>query len=186
MASPGVAVRRASRLTRLPREIWLNWLGRARPGTSEGPLRVGGIQSLGGPLPAGLASLIRPTTTGPDGRFRLTGPGRERLVSLLIQGPRTATQALSVMTRADPPHRSGRATRSEEAGTPDLRACDPRGGLHLRDGPDVAGRGDRPRSRHGAPAPRGGRPRRASYRTTFFPTAHPWIDWPGMMIRHDR
>lgn len=54
------------------------------------------------PLGASLASLIRPAITGPDGRFRLAGLGGERLVSLLVQGPKTETQVLSVMTRRGP------------------------------------------------------------------------------------
>lgn len=54
---------------------------------------------LARPMEADLTRMIRPATTGPDGRFRLTGLGRERLASLLIQGPKTATRVLNVMTR---------------------------------------------------------------------------------------
>jgi hypothetical protein len=53
-------------------------------------------------LPVGLSSLIQPVTTAADGNFRLSGCGRERLVSLLIEGPRFDTQAVSVMTRRGP------------------------------------------------------------------------------------
>jgi RNA polymerase sigma factor (sigma-70 family) len=50
-----------------------------------------------GPLP-GQASVL---TTGADGRFRLTGVGRERIVYFRIEGPGIASTGLSpVMTRA--------------------------------------------------------------------------------------
>ena len=39
-------------------------------------------------LPASIA-----TTTGPDGRFRLTGIGRERVAEMVISGPMIATTA---------------------------------------------------------------------------------------------
>jgi hypothetical protein len=51
------------------------------------------------PLPDGLSGLVSPATTGPDGRFRLAGLGRERLVWVLVEGPTIATHALHVMTR---------------------------------------------------------------------------------------
>jgi RNA polymerase sigma factor (sigma-70 family) len=48
-----------------------------------------------GPIPG------RPTgaTTGSDGRFHLNGLGRERIASLLVEGPGIATTQLQVMTR---------------------------------------------------------------------------------------
>jgi RNA polymerase sigma factor (sigma-70 family) len=50
-----------------------------------------------GPLPGPLAVL----TTGADGRFRLAGVGRERLVQLHVEGPAIASAWLgTVMTRA--------------------------------------------------------------------------------------
>jgi hypothetical protein len=54
------------------------------------------------PLPVGLSSLIQPVTTVADGTFRLSGCGRERLVSLLIEGPRFETRVVKVMTRRGP------------------------------------------------------------------------------------
>jgi RNA polymerase sigma factor (sigma-70 family) len=39
-------------------------------------------------------------TTGPDGRFRLRGVGRERMVVALVEGPGIATQEVRIMTRA--------------------------------------------------------------------------------------
>jgi protocatechuate 3,4-dioxygenase beta subunit len=53
-------------------------------------------------LSTGLSALIQPVTTDSDGRFRIAGSGRERLVSLLIEGPKIETQVLNVMTRGGP------------------------------------------------------------------------------------
>jgi hypothetical protein len=50
--------------------------------------------------PDSLLMLIPPAKTGPDGRFRLRGVGRERIVSLVIQGARVQTRVVQVMTRA--------------------------------------------------------------------------------------
>lgn len=47
------------------------------------------------PLPGPLAT----ATTGRDGRFRLAGIGRERLVNLRLDGPAIATASLCAMTR---------------------------------------------------------------------------------------
>jgi hypothetical protein len=41
-------------------------------------------------------------STSPDGRFRLTGVGRERAVKIRIEGPTIATQDVYVMTRPHP------------------------------------------------------------------------------------
>jgi hypothetical protein len=49
-----------------------------------------------GPLPGQAAF----QTTGADGRFQLDGAGRERVVSLHLEGPAIATTHLEVMTRA--------------------------------------------------------------------------------------
>ena len=53
-------------------------------------------------LPASLSMLIPPVKTDPDGRFQLRGAGRERIVSILIQGPKIQTRVLQVMTRVGP------------------------------------------------------------------------------------
>ncbi|MHC5536970.1 carboxypeptidase regulatory-like domain-containing protein [Singulisphaera rosea] len=50
-------------------------------------------------LPPSVCRLIPPTSTDSEGRFRLSGLGRERLVSLVIEGPTIETQLLNVMTR---------------------------------------------------------------------------------------
>src|SRR5262249_20605458 len=55
-----------------------------------------------GPLP-GLPPQV---TTGPDGRFRLTGLGRERLVALALDGSAIAPTELTVATTAAPLARS--------------------------------------------------------------------------------
>ncbi len=41
-------------------------------------------------------------TTGPDGRFRMTGLGRERVVSLWIEGPTIATEFADIHARTRP------------------------------------------------------------------------------------
>src|SRR5207245_198563 len=46
-----------------------------------------------------VAMLFPPVTTGADGRFTLKGIGRERIVSLHVQGPTIATQTFKAMTR---------------------------------------------------------------------------------------
>jgi hypothetical protein len=53
-------------------------------------------------LPLRLSTLFRTATTAEDGSFRLPGSGRERLVSLLIEGPRFETRVVKVMTRRGP------------------------------------------------------------------------------------
>ena len=53
-------------------------------------------------LPASLSMLIPPVKTGPDGRFQLRGAGRERIVSILIQGAKIQTRVVQVMTRVGP------------------------------------------------------------------------------------
>ncbi|MDR3623312.1 MAG: carboxypeptidase-like regulatory domain-containing protein [Paludisphaera borealis] len=61
--------------------------------------RAFGFQSLTKHLGEALASKIPTATTGPDGRFRLVGLGRERIVSLLVEGRGVETQVVRVMTR---------------------------------------------------------------------------------------
>jgi RNA polymerase sigma factor (sigma-70 family) len=46
--------------------------------------------------------LFPPVTTGPDGKFRIHGIGRERVVNLRIEGPMLAVQEINVMTRLEP------------------------------------------------------------------------------------
>ena len=53
-------------------------------------------------LPASLAMLIPPVKADADGRFQLRGAGRERIVSLLIQGPKIQARVFQVMTRVGP------------------------------------------------------------------------------------
>jgi hypothetical protein len=74
---------------------WLKEVAGGKPGYRS-------FNHFARPLEASLASPIHPATTGTDGRFRLAGVGKERLVSLLIQGPKTETQVLNVMTRRGP------------------------------------------------------------------------------------
>src|SRR4051812_46647557 len=53
------------------------------------------LQSMSGASPG-------PATTGTDGRFRLPGPGRDRVASLRISGPMIATGTLYALGRDEP------------------------------------------------------------------------------------
>jgi RNA polymerase sigma factor (sigma-70 family) len=57
------------------------------------------VKVWSGPLPGPAASV----TTGADGRFRLSGIGRERLVDLKVEGPGIEYVRLQAMTRAGEP-----------------------------------------------------------------------------------
>ena len=50
-----------------------------------------------------LGNLVAKATTDADGRFRITGLGRDRLVSLWMDGSHVANQELKVQTRRVPP-----------------------------------------------------------------------------------
>ena len=65
-----------------------DWLAKAADAGIQGPWQ--GLDQL----PAAIAA-----TTGPDGRFRLAGIGRDRIVELLISGPTIATAQLYVLNR---------------------------------------------------------------------------------------
>jgi protocatechuate 3,4-dioxygenase beta subunit len=54
------------------------------------------VKHWGGPLPGQAKAL----TAGADGRFRLAGFGRERLVRLIVEGPAIEYTVITVMTRA--------------------------------------------------------------------------------------
>jgi RNA polymerase sigma factor (sigma-70 family) len=62
----------------------------------KGGLGIPSAKSWSGPLPGH----PREATTGADGRFRLPGLGRERLVVLQIEGPAIHYTTLQVMTRS--------------------------------------------------------------------------------------
>ncbi|SIN80112.1 RNA polymerase sigma factor, sigma-70 family [Singulisphaera sp. GP187] len=71
------------------------WIARARNG-AEGNLWQG-LSDLT------LDKLLAiETVTGPDGRFKLTGVGRDRIADLLITGPGIATTPVHVLSRAEP------------------------------------------------------------------------------------
>jgi RNA polymerase sigma factor (sigma-70 family) len=68
--------------------------------------------------PAGVPGLPARLTTDADGKFRLVGVGRERIVLLEISGPRVENDFILVMTRAGKPFRVSDSPDSEA----DLRA----------------------------------------------------------------
>jgi protocatechuate 3,4-dioxygenase beta subunit len=90
---PG-ATARAIQLDETPEADLSRWLDDI-PGKRDFLAFAGFVR----PLPDGLSALVPPATTGPDGRFRLVGLGRERLVSVLVEGPTIATHVFSVITR---------------------------------------------------------------------------------------
>ena len=65
------------------------WLARAKDVGVQGPWD--GLDQL--------PATIVIATTGPDGRFRLAGIGRERIAELLISGPTIATTQVYAMSR---------------------------------------------------------------------------------------
>ena len=74
------------------------WLDKARQYGTRGPWEGWNTEELAGllELPGVLG------TTGPDGRFRLNGIGRDRIAILSISGPRIATAEVHVLTRPGP------------------------------------------------------------------------------------
>jgi RNA polymerase sigma factor (sigma-70 family) len=52
-----------------------------------------------GPAGSAIGTPFAPVTTGADGRFEIKGVGRERLVSLRIEGPAIVTREVYAMTR---------------------------------------------------------------------------------------
>ena len=68
-----------------------DWLAKAADAGIQGPWQ--GLDQL----PAAIAA-----TTGPDGRFRLAGIGRDRIAELLISGPTIAAAQLYVLNRDGP------------------------------------------------------------------------------------
>ena len=74
------------------------------PAGSPGP-----ATAATGNLWPGPASICRstgssrsPPRTGADGRFRLTGIGRDRIAELIVSGPGIATTQVYVMSRDEP------------------------------------------------------------------------------------
>src|SRR5262249_56128075 len=65
----------------------------------SGDRRSGAFRSCRGPLPGQSASV----TTAADGRFRLTGMGRDRLVTLALEGPGISPTAIVTPPRPSPP-----------------------------------------------------------------------------------
>ncbi len=74
------------------------WLDKAREYGTRGPWEGWNTEELAGllELPGVLG------TTGPDGRFRLDGIGRDRIAILSISGPGIATAEVHVLTRPGP------------------------------------------------------------------------------------
>jgi RNA polymerase sigma factor (sigma-70 family) len=66
---------------------------------------------LGISFTAAQAGLTRTAVTDADGRFRLTGAGRERVVALRLDGPAIESQFLNVMTRSGHRFRVGSEPR---------------------------------------------------------------------------
>jgi hypothetical protein len=65
-------------------------------------------RSLSSPAVAALHGVTAEAVTDADGRFRLTGLGRERLAQLYVKGPGVVDTSLTVMTREAPDERPER------------------------------------------------------------------------------
>jgi RNA polymerase sigma factor (sigma-70 family) len=75
---------------------------------------------LGIEFTATQAGLTRTAVTDAAGRFRLAGPGRERIVTLRLDGPAIESQFLNVMTRPGQRFRVGSERHWHPANGPDL------------------------------------------------------------------
>lgn len=155
---------------------WLEELSGKPPGYRA-------FEGFASTLPPGACRLIPPTKTDPEGRFHLSGLGRERLVSLVIEGPTIETQLLNVMTRRGTgvtiplprsagsgdamtyPHRvyasefryAAAPTSVVEGVVRDLDSGRPLAGVVVRAD--------------------------ASDRRSFPKLGHPWFDWTGAFMR---
>jgi RNA polymerase sigma factor (sigma-70 family) len=65
---------------------------------AKSPGSVARPPTVGAYTPA-FDNLIPPATTGPDGRFRITGVGRERIAGLRIEGPTVVSRRVNAVTR---------------------------------------------------------------------------------------
>ena len=94
-------------------------------------------------------------TTGADGRFRLTGIGRERVVSLWIEGPTIATAFADIhaRTRPGPTYRLAVQRDKPEFGTLVFHGAT----FDHVGGTDAADRRHRPRQGHRPDRSRGSR-----------------------------
>jgi RNA polymerase sigma factor (sigma-70 family) len=91
----GVSVRvRSYHLGEGDLKAWVEVLQARKEGLS--------VQSLGSMNPAYQLGLARPVVSGADGKFRLTGVGAERVVTLRFEGPTIATSEVYVVTRPCP------------------------------------------------------------------------------------
>jgi hypothetical protein len=132
-------------------------------------------------LPFGLATLIPPAKTASNGRFQLTGAGRERLVSLLIQGPKIETRILQVMTRIGPSSSVGFALPN--VGQPFLTSIVIHAiGFDFVAAPTRAVEGNVNDAATGLPLPGVIIRPRMKFRDAFN-SLYPLIDWPSMSIR---
>src|SRR5262249_15088008 len=67
-------------------------------------------------FPTAVAGLTQKAVTDDDGKFTLTGFGRERVVVLRVDGPTVETRLLNVLTRAEPTFHETNTRRSPFSG----------------------------------------------------------------------
>jgi RNA polymerase sigma factor (sigma-70 family) len=111
------AIIRMSQLRASPREDLAPWVAavKEKAGTS---LRLE-PQYLSRRLPwAQVPAQARAAVTDADGRFRLTGLGRERLVTVRLDGPTIASQEVRILTRPGRPMQVPATEWGPEAGRP--------------------------------------------------------------------
>ena len=129
------------------------WLALARDRGAWGP--GDGLRAL----PTTIAA-----TTGLDGRFRVSGIGRERIAELFISGPTIATTQIYAMSRESAElQTTNRQSMMRVALTIHARTFE-----HAV-APDQAGRGGHPRQGHRAAHRRADTPRRGLRRSEFRP-----------------
>ena len=96
-AVPGASIRVSD--VYVPTGVDLSkWLEKVRQYGTRGPWEGSNTRELDylPNLPGATAA------TGPDGRFRLHGVGRERIAALIVSGPNIATEEIFAMTRTGP------------------------------------------------------------------------------------
>ncbi len=94
------------------------WLDQVRNGGIRGPWQ--GLDQL--------PSTVE-TTAGPDGRFRLTGIGRDRLAELLVSAPTIATAQLYVANHDGTPIRARRPRLGDDVRRHPGRPTTPAGSI---------------------------------------------------------
>jgi RNA polymerase sigma factor (sigma-70 family) len=82
------------------KDLWYSWAGDLTPWIAS--VKAGGINGIWRELANLPMEPPAVAITGEDGRFRLDGPGRDRVAGLLVSGPSIATETVYVLGRDAP------------------------------------------------------------------------------------